>query len=468
MKIFGFEITRTKAAGGDFITHVPSSYGWWPVIRESFAGAWQRHIQTPVEDALAHPTFWSCVTLISGDVAKCRPMLVEEDANGIETEIENPAYSPVLRRPNHYQNRIQFYTYWMLSKLTRGNTYALKERDARGVVTALYLLDPTRVKPLVGPNGDVYYALQQDVLAGIGEASIVVPAREIIHDIAYAPYHPLCGVSPVYACGHAAMQALTIQNNATKLFRSGSQTGGILTAPGVIGPDDQKKLEDWWTANYTGPENIGKVAVLGGGLKFEKPTAMSFVDAQLIDQLKWDDEKICAVLHVPGYKVNVGALPSYNNVEALGQEYYGDCLQIHFESLELCLTEGLELKTRLEVEFDLEALKRMDSVQKMDEATKGVVGGVYSPNEARAKFNLKPVKGGDTPYLQQQNWSLAALNERDKAGPPPGVGPIPIALPPVSPPEDQGPTSKEVVTQFAKSLERGAEQAGMELCAAWS
>jgi len=402
------------------------------VIREAFAGAWQRGVVTPVEDALTHPTFWACVTLIASDVAKCRPKLVQEDANGIETEIENPAYSPVLRRPNHYQNRIQFYTYWMLSKLTRGNAYALKERDARGVVTALYLLDPTRVRPMVTPTGDVYYALQQDVLAGVDEASIVVPARDIIHDIAYAPYHPLCGVSPIYACGHATMQALTITDNATKLFRSGTQTGGILTAPGNIGPEDQQKLEAWWTANYTGPENVGKVAVLGGGLKFEKPTAMSFVDAQLIDQLKWDDEKVCACLHVPPYKVAVGPIPSYNNVEALGQEYYGDCLQIHFESLELCLTEGLELKATYEVEFDLEALNRMDSVQKMDAATKGVVGGVYSPNEARAKFNLKPVTGGNTVYLQRQNWPLEKLGS--DMPPPPAPPPDPtLALPPAPP-----------------------------------
>jgi HK97 family phage portal protein len=462
MRLFGLEITRTKAATTDLITHVPGPYSWWPVVKEPFAGAWQRHVSTPIEDALAHPTFWACVTLIAGDVAKCRPMLVEEDSHGIETEVDNPAYSPVLRRPNHYQNRIQFYTYWMLSKLTRGNTYALKERDNRGVVTALYLLDPTRVQPLVAPtSGNVYYALQQDALAGVTEASLVVPAREIIHDIAFAPYHPLCGVSPVYACGHAAMQALTIQNNATRLFRSGAQTGGILTAPGTIGPEDQKKLEAWWTANYTGPENIGRVAVLGGGLKFEKPTTMSFVDAQLIDQLKWDDEKICAVFHVPPYKVGVGPLPSYNNVDALGLDYYGDCLQLPLESIELCLTEGLEMKPRLSVEFDLEALSRMDAVQKMDTATKGVVGGIYSPNEARAKFNLKPVKGGDTPYLQQQNYSLAALDRRDTAEPtpPPALPPTPDTPPPMAdtpPPPPKAIDTEALLAAVLKGLEVAA------------
>jgi len=49
------------------------------------------------------------------------------------------------------------------------------------------------------------------------------------------------------------------------------------------------------------------------------------------------------------------------------------------------------------------------------QATSQAIGaGFMSPNEARAKFDLKPVDGGDTPYLQQQNYSLAALNRRDE------------------------------------------------------
>jgi phage portal protein BeeE len=50
-------------------------------------------------------------------------------SKGIWTETDSPAFSPVLRKPNRYQNRIQFWESWILSKLTRGNAYVLKERD---------------------------------------------------------------------------------------------------------------------------------------------------------------------------------------------------------------------------------------------------------------------------------------------------------------------------------------------------
>ena len=432
---FGLTITRTKSTG-DFITNttgplspVGTSSGWWPVIKEGFAGAWQRSIVTPVEDAATHPTFWACLTLIAGDIAKCRPKLVFEE-DGIRDEVDNPAYSPIIRRPNHYQNRIQFYEYWILSKLTRGNTYVLKERDNRGVVTAMYLLDPSRVRPMITPSGHVYYWLSQDFLSGLTDASLVVPAREMIHDRWNTLYHPLCGLSPVYACGATAGQALTIMNSATKLFRNGSQIGGVLTAPGQISAAVAQRIETHWKENFSGEKNIGAVPVLGDGLHFDRPPVMSAVDAQLIDQLKWDDEKICATLHVPPYMASVGALPSYNNVEALGQQYYGQCLQTHFESIELCLTEGLELKTGFSVEFDIEALDRMDSVQRMEVATKGVVGGILSPNEGRKRFNKKPVPGGNTVYLQRQNWPLEKLgSDMPQPTPPPAPQPQPEPSP---------------------------------------
>ena len=53
----------------------------------------------------------------------------------------------------------------MISKLVHGNTYALKARDGRGVVRAAYILDPTRVKPLVSSDGGVFYQLVQSELA---------------------------------------------------------------------------------------------------------------------------------------------------------------------------------------------------------------------------------------------------------------------------------------------------------------
>jgi HK97 family phage portal protein len=414
MTVFGFSITRAKAAIATATQGLQSlrTSGWWPLIRESFAGAWQRNVVIDVQDVLSCGPVWACVTLIASDIAKVALNLTQRNGDGIWEPIENSAYSPVLRKPNDYQNRITFIQSWLISKLTRGNTYALKARDASQKVRALYVLDPTRVQVLIAPDGAVYYQLSQDQLSGVQEATVVVPASEIIHDIMIPLYHPLVGVAPIYACGLAATLCLKIQRNSATFFQNQSTPSGILTAPGVISEDTAKRLEDHWNENYAGEQNAGKIAALGDGLKFE-PMTTTARDSQLTEQLKDAAIEVCNAYHVPPYMVGYGPPPNYNNIGALNAQYYAQCLQILIESLELCLDEGLDLAANLGVEFDLEGLLRMDAATKMTVTTSGIKGGVYAPNEGRRRHNLKPLQGGDTVFLQEQDHSLEWLLRRD-------------------------------------------------------
>jgi HK97 family phage portal protein len=408
--------TRTKTAvptADAGLQSLSTRSSWWPVIREPFTGAWQRNLEISTQDVLTFSTIFACLTLIAGDISKLGLKLTQLQ-DGIWAEVTNSAYSPVLRKPNRYQNRIKFVEYWILCKLICGNTYALKERDRNGLVRNLYILDPSRVKTLVAPDGAVYYALSPDQLSGIDEA-VTVPASEIIHDVHVPLYHPLCGVSAIAACGLAAMQGLKIQRNSEKFFANDSQPGGILTAPGTISEDNAKRLKEHWESNFTG-DNVGRIAVLGDGLKYE-PLAITAKDADLVQQLKLTAENVASTLHVPLWKVGIGPMPAYGNVQAANIEYYSQALQGLIENLELCLDEGLEVADDLGVEVDVDALLRMDSLTQMEIVTKGIAGAVYSPDEGRQKFDLPKVPGGETPYMQQQMFSLKALAQRDSNDP---------------------------------------------------
>ena len=121
-------------------------------------GAWQRNVPPiSVDTALTYSAVFRCISLISSDIAKMRVKLVRLTEAGVWEETENPAFSPVLRKPNRWQTHIQFFSNWVESKLVFGNAYILKERDARNVVTRLYVLDPQRVTVLVAPDSSVYY-----------------------------------------------------------------------------------------------------------------------------------------------------------------------------------------------------------------------------------------------------------------------------------------------------------------------
>lgn len=389
--------------------------GLWGWIREPFSGAWQRNVEIDEpRSLLSFSAVFSCVTRIANDIAKLRLKLVEEDAGGIGVEVKDSPLLPVLRKPNGYQNRIQFLATWILSKLLNGNTYVLKVRDNRGgenrgIVVRLYILDPHRVTPLVAETGDVYYKLTADNLTGL-EEGITVPASEIIHDRWNCLWHPLVGVSPIYACGLTATMGNRIQGNSTKFFENMSRPSGVLTAPGTIDDVTANRLKQHWENNFSG-NNMGRVAVLGDNLKYE-PMVIPAQEAQLIEQLKWTVEDVARCFNMPLFKIG-GPVPTGSSVEVLNQIYYSDCLQIPIEDLELCLDEGLGLPTNRYVELDLDGLMRMDQMAMIMAEKEAVAAAIKTPNEARARLNLKPATGGDSLMMQQQNYSLGALAKRD-------------------------------------------------------
>jgi HK97 family phage portal protein len=438
MRIFGLPIPFTGEKQKALSSVSEGRGGWFPLIREPFAGAWQRNMEINCDTASSFHADFACKTLIARDIAKLRVKLVEKDKNDIWSETTNPAFSPVLRRPNDYQTRNQFYECWVLSKLSRGNAYILKVRDNRQVVTGLHVLDPTRVQPLVSDDGEVFYRLSSDNLAGIDD--LIVPAREIIHDRMNCLFHPLVGTPPVFASGLSSMLGINAQKASALLFENSSTPGGIVTAPEPMSPEQQDRFKSEWEATFM-RGNRGRVAVMGGGLKYEK-VSMTNVEGQLIENLKWSAEVVCSVYHVPPYKVGVGALPSYNNVQALNVEYYSQALQSHIEEIEELLDHALGIAgSSLGTEFDTDALLRMDSTTQITAIRDAVGAGVMSPNEGRGKLDLKPVKGGESPYLQQQNYSLAALAKRDAQ-----EDPFKLKTPPAPPPgpaaDDQAPPEK--------------------------
>jgi HK97 family phage portal protein len=402
-------ITRKKALS----PVTGNGRGWWPIVRESFPGAFQRNVEIKRDLVLSHHAVFACQTLIASDIAKLRIRLVQRDENGIWKEVPNSSFRAFVK-PNRYQTRLQFYESWVLSKLQHGNAYILLERTGQRV-TGMHVLDPTRVKPLVADNGDVYYDVNADQLAGMPQR-LVIPARDIIHDRFNCLFHPLVGLSPIFAAGLAAMQGLAIQSDSTLFFQNGAQPGGVLTAPGEIADETAARLKEYWDTNFSG-QNAGKIAVLGDGLKYEAMKAKA-TDSQVIEQLRWSAEIVCGVYHVPAFMVGVGPEPNYNNVQNLTLRYYSQCLQRLIEDIEALLDEAFGMNgdvgtgASLGTEFDLDDLLRMDTATQFDIAAKAK--GILTLDEQRRRLNAGPVEGGDTIYLQQQDHSLAAIAARDE------------------------------------------------------
>jgi HK97 family phage portal protein len=443
----------------ELVTTPPRTTSGWRRILESFGGAWQRNVECTQGELVCYPTLYACIMRIATDMGRLPFCLKQKQQTGIWSEVENNSYSPVLRKPNPWQTAQQFRELWAVSKLTQGNAYALKRRDARNVVTALYILDPCRVQPMVTQSGTVYYKLQTDPLNTLptnypGDL-LLVPASEIIHDRCITIHHPLIGVPPLCAAYWPAVKNFKILKSSAEFFANNAQPGGILTAPAGMNDDDAKLIQEYWASAYSG-QNAGKVAVIGADMKFTS-FAMKGADSQLVEQMRYSDEQICQPFGIPPFKIGIGSLPANMDVDSINLLYYDGALSTHIEAMENLLDEGLSIPNNLGIWMDTEPLLRMDVGKQADVETKLVAGKIKTPDEGRSRFNLAPTGGGNTLWGQNQDYPLGMLADRATWDPnmqPPAPTPAPAPVP--------DPTAEEARQLRAELWQRKALEATRE------
>lgn len=429
---------------------VPSHRGGWHTISEPFTGAWQRNLEEKHGTVLCYPTLYACLSRISQDIGTMPFVLKRKDQNRIWREVEGDSpYWPVLRKPNKFQTDQQFREAWVLSLLIHGNAYILKQRDNRGIVTDLYVMDPCRVMPMIADNGDVYYQVNypnaQNLLPENYPAEqLTIPAFEIIHHRINCFIHQLVGIPPLCAANLPAVKNLKILRNSTEFFANGARPGGILTAPAGITEEAALLIKEAWQQQY-GSGNQGKIAILGADLKYTDLGMSSGADSQLVAQLEYSDRQVCQPFHVPPFMAGIGEIPAGMKVDEVTTAYYQRALRPIVEGMERLLDEGLRISRPMGVELDENALLRMDPGKRAEVVTKLVGGGVATPNEGRFEFDYEPLEGGDTVYMQQQDFPLDQVRKNkivDAEQQP--VAPEPVSAPEEAQDEQQAEAEKSV------------------------
>lgn len=406
---------------------VRSVGSWKPLVHEPFTGAWERNQELQLTDSLTSYAVFACISLISKDVGKL-PIIARTEENGVKTNIKFKGLD-VINKPNKYQTRQQFLESWINSKAANGNAYIYKIRDVYGDIEQLIVLDHNTTTACVDPEGEIFYRINEDPLNNSSE-QILVPASEIIHDRQNTLYHPLVGLSPIIACSLPSSTGQNIQKYANKFFGNDARPSGILSTNEDISEEDAEKMKSGWDRQYANGGE-GGVALVSGGITYQA-LSVPAADSQMIEHLKLSSEIVCTTFNVPAFKIGIGAAPS-GSVEYLNSKYYSDCLQSYIESIENLLNESLDIPSNVILEFDLRSLFRMDSNSQMTYLKEATGSGIFSPNEARAILGYQPVDGGESPMIQQQNYSLQALARRDSKEDPFSKEALEA---PVSPPSD--------------------------------
>jgi len=399
----------------------------------------------------------SCISAISQSIAM---MPVnhwrETDDGGRERVITSPAYR-VMRRPNSYQTRSEFIVNLLRSELFQGNGYAQAVRDDRFQIRELHLGSPRIVSPYVDPeDGAIFYQFGFNPLVD-GEQAFdparYVPARDVLHVRLHTNRDPLCGETPLTAAMMAVAAGNSISAHTATFFQNMSRPSGVLSTKDAMAPEIRAENKASWKEATTG-EQTGGTAILYGGLEW-KPLTMTAVDSALIESYKLTVADIARVFRVPPAIIGELGGATFANTETLLRHWIATGLGYVIEHLEQSFDYLFRLPESEWIEFDTDYLLRSEFAARIDALTKGITGGLFAPNEARAREGLPKVDGGDEPFVQQQ---LQRISDRAEnipldAGREPAPAPA-APPPPAAPAADPAPPSADEQAAFAEFLER--------------
>lgn len=369
--------STNQAVGGD---------SYW----QDFSALRSSSAVTP-KSAESISSVYACVAAISETIGSLPLHLYRRVADeGRERAPDHPLYRVLHDAPNERQSALEFREQMQAAVLLRGNAYAQITLGSDGQVRELLPLHPDRVQVLELDSGRLAY----DVADSQGRQRRFLQ-EEIFH-LRHRSSDGVLGVSPVQAAREVLELALSERDHGVHSFRNGTRLSGVLQTDGQIDPGAFKGIQQLWQAAYAGTGNAARVAVLGGGLKFE-PMSMTLEDAEWISARQFSVEEVCRLFRVPPTMVGDLRHGNYSNSVEMTRVFVTHTLRRHLVMWEQAVSRQLltEVGRRtLFAEHSVEGLLRGDSLNRSEFYHNGITDGWLTVDEARRYENL--------PKLEQQ------------------------------------------------------------------
>ena len=391
--------------------------GWYQL--GPIEDGYQRNLVGPEKGGRNIPAAYAAVMANARAVSQCRP-LHKFSRRGEKVEIlDDSNAARIFRRPNSYETFNQFILNMIAEMGFSGEAFALVTRSGTGEILRLDRLDTGTCSPYVN-EGELFYSVGTNPFIP-DQMEMLVPAREILHLRLLTPRHVLIGESPLKAAALAAGINVALSQSQHAFFSQMSRPSGVLSTEASLNKAQLDSLREAWTKQSQKMAQ-GHVPILSGNMKFQ-PMSISSQDAQLIEAQRLSIEEISRVFGVPLPVIGDLTNSTLSNAETLISLWLSISLGSLLENIEQSFTNLFGLPSDQVIDFDVTGLLRTDFLTRIDGLTKAVQGGLYTPNEARAKEGLHPVENGETPIVQQQMVPLGYTPE--PAQPAPGPADVP-------------------------------------------
>jgi len=345
-------------------------------------------------------TLYSCVRLIANTIAQT-PIFHINKSQEIQTDSD---LSILLKSP---QPNNTFY-FW-LNNLTHdlvlnGNAYALIFEGN------LLYIPSTNVQVFVTNNQEIPYYYQ---VSFSGNTHTIYP-EDIIHlkNISEDGY---VGISPIQQHRKTLDSSYSMQDYTANFIENSSALSGLIKSTKPLNKEKFEEIRQGFRDNYGGSKNAGKTAILGDGLDFTPLKPTSPTDIDFINNYKLNKTLIAEIFNVPLSMLGTSDM-SYNNAEQMSLSFQNYTINPILKQIEQELTLKLiSSRSKDKLIFMVDTLSLASSKEKADSLSLLVNTQIFTPNEARQKYGLPPIEGGNK-LLQKEPTNTAAPKNKTAEG----------------------------------------------------
>lgn len=354
-------------------------------------------VQSPIE-AMALPTVYRCVDILSGTIASMPLFVKRRSGNSKLFEVfEDCALSDLFS--GYANSSMSFYTL-MTNAVAQiylyGNAY-IYPVFYKNEVSKLLLLDRGTVSYDRVKNTYRIYDVYNGIRGEFRPESIIHLKNRSL-DGGYT------GMSTIeYAARTLSLSATADEQTLRELSRGNRQRGFLTGGDPVIGMGVQKDaVIDGVASRMEAEINADRSVIRVPGSMDFKAMSITPADAQLLETRKYTPFDICRFFGVHPDMVFVPQTTNYKASANSQDAFYQQTLNPILTQIETefrCKLIDRSVRRNYKIEFDISKLFSFNLESKSQYFKTSVESGVLTPNEIRIKEGLRPLEGGDVAFI---------------------------------------------------------------------
>jgi HK97 family phage portal protein len=303
---------------------------------------------------------YACVRVLADGISTLPLHAYRRTEQGRVSAGDNARIVQLLKRPAPGSTGVDLISQIMVHVNVYGEAFVGKWR-ADAEIVQLALISPESIQvELCGRR--ILYML--DTVKGRTEHG----PDDILH-IKGMSLDGLRGLSPVAQCRVALGLSSSLQQSAKSFTEHGSAPSGVLSVSGS--PDAAERIQEKWHARHGGVENMHKVAVVSGDIKFT-PVGFSADDSQFLQQRELSAREVARIFRVPAWVIDAptGDSLTYANVAEQNRALATHSLRPWATRIERAISNDADLcPGGTYVQFDFDGLLRASSEQRAQSYT---------------------------------------------------------------------------------------------------